>query len=321
MKRLPIFAIFLGISLAIHSSPALAASAGQSCTKAGAKTVSASKGTKTNLICVKTGRKLLWTPETKSTATTSAPIISTKYIDQIDLADSTLHRISVNGGPTRSYFLHVPPTYSSSSPIPLMIALHGRTWTASNFRTLTQLDTQADVKNFIVAYPDGDGQQWNAGLCCSFSLVDDVALIAGMIDSISSSYTIDKTRVGVYGWSNGAMMAFRSACELSDRVTSIGVGAGSFVATTCKPTKSASVIEFHGTADPVLIVEGSGAYPSPVASAGKYASAAKCSVANPTTWTCPNGGEIKLFIQEGVEHYSQSWWAEMAAFFMSHPRT
>jgi pimeloyl-ACP methyl ester carboxylesterase len=111
-----------------------------------------------------------------------------------------------------------------------MIALHGRTWTASSFRELSQLDQVADSKNFIIAYPDGEGTMWNAGNCCSTIGTDDVTLISGMIDSITSKYNIDKTRVWVLGWSNGAMMAYRAACEISEKVTAIAVGAGTFAA-------------------------------------------------------------------------------------------
>lgn len=321
MKKLSAALALALVFFMFSVSVSLASSSGQACKKAGSTSVMKTKGQTTSLVCTKIGKKLIWKPLLKTPTTPSSPVITTEYIDRIDTNDSTLHSISVNGGPTRNYYLHVPASNTSTMPMPLMVVLHGRSWTATNFRKLSQFDVQADSKNFIVAYPDGNDQQWNAGNCCSFSMVDDVSFIAGIIDSVSSKFNIDKTRVGVFGWSNGAMMAFRAACELSDRVTSIGVGAGSFVVDkTCRPAKPASVIAFHGTEDSVLPIVGFGSFLSPIASAGKYASSAGCTTTSATTWSCPGGGEIKLFIQEGVEHYSQAWWAEMASFMMSHPR-
>ena len=202
-----------------------------------------------------------------------------------------------------------------------MIALHGHSWTAARFRELSQLDQVADSKNFIIAYPDGEGTMWNAGNCCSTIGTDDVTLISGMIDSITSKYNIDKTRVWVLGWSNGAMMAYRAACEISEKVTAIAVGAGTFAAFSCKPTKAVSVIEVHGTADQTLSIEGTIWGPSPLASAAKYAGYAGCSAASPSTWTCQNGSQIQVNIEDGVGHYSQSWWAEMTNFLFAHPRS
>ena len=49
-----------------------------------------------------------------------------------------------------------------------------------------------------------------------------------MIDILIDKYNVDKNRVFVTGWSNGAMMNFRLACELSHRISAIAPFAGSF---------------------------------------------------------------------------------------------
>jgi polyhydroxybutyrate depolymerase len=202
-----------------------------------------------------------------------------------------------------------------------MIAIHGHSWTAARFRDTSQLDQIADSKNFIVAYPDGEGSMWNAGNCCSTLGTDDVTLISGMIDSITSKYNIDKTRVWVLGHSNGAMMAYRAACEIPEKVTAIAVGAGTFAAFSCKPTKPVSVIQIHGTADQTLSIDGTIWGPSPLTSAAKYAGYAGCSAASSSTWTCPNGSQIQVKIEDGVGHYAQTWWAEMTDYLFAHPRS
>ena len=182
------------------SSQVQAASAGQSCKRVGTTSTSLVKGKKTSLVCTKVGKSLKWKPV--AAALRSAPVpVAPKITDEVSVSDATLHSISINGGDKRNYILHEPPTYTSSSAVPLMIALHGNTWTAARFRDLTQIDQIADSKNFIVAYPDGVIKTWNAGNCCSTLGTDDVTFISGMIDSISTRYNIDKSRVWVLGWS------------------------------------------------------------------------------------------------------------------------
>lgn len=319
MFRKQIFASLICISLLATASPALAAAAGQKCTKVGAKTASVSKGKKTQLICAKVGASLKWKIATTN-ATSSPTSVALMIVDDVNASDSTLHHISVNGSAKRNYILHVPASYNSNSAIPLMIAIHGHSWTASRFQNTSQIDKLSDSKNFIVAYPDGEGGMWNAGNCCSTLGTDDVTLISGIIDSITSSYNIDKTRVWVLGHSNGAMMAYRSACEISEKVTAIAVGGGTFAAFSCKPAKPVSVLAIHGTDDQTLPIDGSIWGPSPLLSATKYAGYAGCTSATSTTWTCPNGSQIQVNIETGVGHYSQSWWAELTNYLFAHPR-
>ena len=320
MSRISRIAILASLFIATLSSQALAASAGQTCKVVGTTSTSSVQGKKISLLCTKVGKSLKW-KTVSSVLPASSVSVALKIIDESSASDSSLHSISVSGSAKRSYILHVPSTYSSATAVPLMIALHGHSWTAARFRDTTQLDQVADSKNFIIAYPDGEGNMWNAGNCCSTLGTDDVTLISGMIDSITSKYNIDKSRVWVLGHSNGAMMAYRAACEISEKITAIAVGAGTFAAFSCKPTKAVSVIEIHGTADQVLSIDGTIWGPSPLASAAKYAGYAGCSATSSSTWTCPNGSQIQVNIEDGATHYAQSWWAEMTNYLFAHPRS
>lgn len=320
MFRKQIFATLICISLLATSSPAQAVSAGQKCAKVGTKSFSLANGQKRNLVCTKVGKLLIW--KAVNTPVAIAPIAKTlTFSDDVDASDPTLHHISVNGGEKRDYLINVPNSYSNSSAVPLMIALHGRTWTAAGFRDLSQINMLSNANNFIVAYPDGLNNSWNAGNCCSLIGSDDVTLISGMIDSIISKYNIDKTRVWALGWSNGGMMAYRVACELSEKVTAIAVGGGVLAADSCKPAKPVSVFAIHGADDQTLPIEGYVVGPPPLKSAEKYAGYAGCTSSNSTSWSCPNGSKIQVKIENGVGHYSQSWWAELTNFLIAHPRS
>lgn len=320
MYRIPRVVILATLFLTTLSSQVLAASAGQKCAKAGTKSFFLANGQKRNLVCTKVGKVLKWKPANTPVATAPAAITLT-VSDEVDASDSTLHHISVNGGQKRDYLINVPNSYSNNLAVPLMIALHGRSWTAAGFRDLSQINLLSNANNFIVAYPDGLQNSWNAGNCCSLIGADDVTLISGMIDSISSKYNIDKTRVWALGWSNGGMMAYRLACELSEKVTAIAIGGAVFAADSCKPAKPVSVFAIHGTDDQTLPIEGYVVGPPPLKSAEKYAGYAGCTSSNATSWSCPNGSKIQVKIENGVGHYSQSWWNELTNFLLAHPRS
>jgi polyhydroxybutyrate depolymerase len=138
--------------------------------------------------------------------------------------------------------------------------LHGGLGSSSQFETNSGFNGLAESNGFIVVYPDGIGalstdvgpQTWNGGYCCGAATrqaVDDVAFIRSLIDAMLVKYPVDAKRVSVVGHSNGAIMGYRLACELSDKIVAIGVQAGSLGIDTCKPSSPVAVLHLHGTAD------------------------------------------------------------------------
>lgn len=172
-------------------------------------------------------------------------------------------------GRTRSYRLYVPRSLPRDRAVPLLVALHGGFGSGEQFEANSGFDALADSHRFIVAYPDGtpirsrgalsDARVWNGGRCCGPAArdqVDDVGFISQVIDEISDRYAIDDRRVYAAGHSNGAIMSYRLACELSEKIVAIGVQAGSLEVDVCSPTQPVSVMHVHGTADRNLPIEG-----------------------------------------------------------------
>ncbi len=96
-------------------------------------------------------------------------------------------------------------------------------------------------------------------MCCGIAArenVDDVAFIDAVIDQVEADHDIDETRVFAFGHSNGGIMSYRLACELSDRIVGIGVVAGTLGIDDCAPTQPVSVMHIHGTADQNLPIDG-----------------------------------------------------------------
>ncbi len=177
-----------------------------------------------------------------------------------------------SGGLDRRFLLHLPPAYDKTKPLPLVVMLHGMGGTAANSVRETGWSAKADSETFIVAYPEAtrpDGtrppslrknpQAWNDGsgrFHAAERNIDDVAFIRALLDRLTADYRIDRRRIFVAGFSNGASMAFRVGVELSDRVAAIAPDAGACWTETLKPRRGISLCYLTGTADTLNPLEG-----------------------------------------------------------------
>jgi polyhydroxybutyrate depolymerase len=80
---------------------------------------------------------------------------------------------------------------------------------------------------------------------------DDVAFIGQLIDKLVKQFSIDKQRTFIAGVNCGAAMAHRVACEGSVPVAAIASVSGTLDG-DCKSTRPVSVLEMHGTDDPII---------------------------------------------------------------------
>ncbi|MHB1533585.1 MAG: CE1 family esterase [Acidimicrobiales bacterium] len=165
-----------------------------------------------------------------------------------------------SGGLTRSYLLYKPPGLNASRRAPLVLVLGGVGNTAQDMINVAQLDPLASADGFLVAYPEGlDGSSWNAGFCCAGAFVhhvDDVGFLVALIRHLEAGEGVDPHRVYITGVSDGAMMAYRVACQQAGLVSGVGSVAGAMVLASCHPAHAVSVIEIHGTADSLVPYQG-----------------------------------------------------------------
>lgn len=168
-------------------------------------------------------------------------------------------------GYERTYLVHLPPGYTGSTNIPLLIAMHGGFGNAFNMENQSRISDKADIENFIVVYPEGvkggafEISSWNAGWCCGYassSDVDDVGFIDTLLDKLINNYSIDTNRIYATGMSNGGFMSYRLACELSDRIAAIAPVAASMSMTSCESQRPVPVISFHSYIDSSIPYEG-----------------------------------------------------------------
>ncbi len=164
----------------------------------------------------------------------------------------------------RSYRLFRPTSVDPDVPAPLVLACHPFATNAESFQRLIQLDSLAEREGFIVAYPNGTGATrfqltFNAGGVLppfDADLPDDVEFTRRMIDDVAELSAVDPRRVYATGYSNGGMMAYRLAGELSDRIAAIAAIAGTQTIEFPVPPRPVPILHFHGTQDGVVPTDG-----------------------------------------------------------------
>jgi len=167
--------------------------------------------------------------------------------------------ITIDGIP-RTYTINLPPNYYDATGFSLVVAMHGGGGSAEQFESTSLLTTKADAAKFIVVYPEGvqsDGllkaRTWNAGSCCDYAVeknINDVKFISELITTLLSKYSINPKKVYATGHSNGGMMSYRLACELSGKIAAIAVsGCTLMVTQPCNPSHPVPILHMHSLLD------------------------------------------------------------------------
>jgi len=152
-----------------------------------------------------------------------------------------------------------PPGIPASGKHPVVLFLHGLGATGSGLVRSFDVPVLAQKLGFEFVAPDGPKDQegrrfWNTGhACCDFDGANPphVAMLGSLLDSFEKSGADSFDDVVVVGFSNGAFMAHRLACDLP-RVTAIVAFAGAEPRDDdrpCHPEHPVRVIMIHGEAD------------------------------------------------------------------------
>jgi polyhydroxybutyrate depolymerase len=159
----------------------------------------------------------------------------------------------------RDYLVHVPPGYEAKNPTPVVLALHGAAMSGSMMPAFSGLSKKSDTAGFIVVYPSGAGPgpilTWNAGGFTgklAEGRADDVTYLGKLLDDLETRANVDKKRVFACGMSNGGMMCYRLAAELSDRIAAIAPVAGTIAISESHPRQPVPVLHIHGSQDKIV---------------------------------------------------------------------
>lgn len=169
------------------------------------------------------------------------------------------HQLTVwSGGMQRSFILHVPPRLAASDHPALVLVFHGAQSTDTEAEQQTGLDAVSDADHFLVVYPQGYNGVWNEAVGntpAAVADVNDVAFTSALIADVEHFEPVDKERVEAVGFSNGGVFVNLLGCRLAGVIRVIVPIEGPLlqsVANDCSPSAPLSVLEVHGTADPVI---------------------------------------------------------------------
>jgi phospholipase/carboxylesterase len=160
---------------------------------------------------------------------------------------------SLGLGVTRGdYLLHVPETYQTASPAPLMLWLHGAGGRAHAFLTPEQ-QGRAEAAGMLLLVPTSKEYTWDV-IVRRGRYGPDVAAIDRALDSTFGRYAVDPTRIAVGGFSDGASYALSLGITNGDLFTQVLAFSPGFMMPAGQ-RGSPRVFVSHGTRDEVLPIE------------------------------------------------------------------
>lgn len=262
-----------------------------------------------------------------------------------DTVYNSYQSINVDGM-ERTFVLNLPPTYpDTKGDFALVIGMHGGGGKGRHFGEAYHFNEKSDEANFIAVYPEGvqsDGplkaRTWNAGTCCDYAMetnVDDIKFISELIDFLTAEYRVDPKRIYAAGMSNGGMMAYRLACDLSNKIAAVaGVSTTMVMNIPCSPNSPIPVLHIQSKVDESVPFNGGigvrGNYFPPIDSVlNVWATLNSCLSAPESTsfdqylfteWdACSEGATIEYYLTEDGGH---SWpGGEKGTFFADPPST
>jgi polyhydroxybutyrate depolymerase len=158
------------------------------------------------------------------------------------------------------------PAAGAATPVPLVIALHGRGQPVSHFRGDLRLDAVADREGFAVLYPDAVDLMWSYGRTINDPMpkagsetVDDIGFIRQLLDGLASRKVADTHRVYVVGSSRRGLMTFTLTCVLADRIAAAAAlitGMTEHQRDACRPSRPVPIMALAGTNDRIQLYGG-----------------------------------------------------------------
>lgn len=234
---------------------------------------------------------------------------------------------------SRPFRVQEPAGYDGGTPLPLLVALHGYGSSGAS------LDDQFSISRFAASHdvllvlpnasPDARGNRSWRPFAVAKSPFDREYLRA-LIEAVKGTHAVDPARVFVFGYSQGGHMAHRMGCDAADHLAAFAALAGQAVTDpeACKPVRTISALQVHGTDDEAIGYDGDATVPidpripSAHETIAVWARVNGCRALAPTARTldlslqvegeettveryadCPPGVDVELWTMNGVTHW------------------
>ena len=188
-----------------------------------------------------------------------------------DLAKPGIHREVFHSGKYPRKFIFVSPEGSRPDrPLPIVFFFHGAGGSSEQALETYGWAEKANSEHFFAVFPEGLGAHpdrpssfllnpniWRDGRAQQPSPnVNDPGFFEELLDTLEAAIPIDRQRIYVTGFSNGAAMTFTLGARYADRIAAIApVASQSFARETSLP-RPLPVYYLVGTADPLIPYNG-----------------------------------------------------------------
>ncbi len=148
----------------------------------------------------------------------------------------------------RTYHVLAPEGWDGTAPLPVLMHFHGWGRQGDLIVRHARIAGATAPAGVLLVAPDGLGRSWRFRRAGS----EDVAFGDAVLRDVAARWPVDPGRVMVSGYSWGALMAWRFACEAEAPLAALLSVAGALPAGTDCPRAPRSVRAVYGTDDKVL---------------------------------------------------------------------
>lgn len=148
----------------------------------------------------------------------------------------------------RSYHVKEPDGWDGKTPLPVLLHFHGWMRQGTLIVKHGRISGATRRRGVLLLAPNGRGKTWDFWT----DQTDDVAFAAAVIEDAAKHYPIDRSRIYVSGYSYGAAMAWRYACQNGNGVAALLAVSGTLRQSENCPQAPREVRHVHGTSDTVM---------------------------------------------------------------------
>ncbi|MEM8591184.1 MAG: polyhydroxybutyrate depolymerase [Pseudomonadota bacterium] len=148
----------------------------------------------------------------------------------------------------RSYHLRAPDNWDGVSPLPVLVHFHGWGRQGSLIVRHGRIATGEVAENVLLLAPNGLNRTWAFRSEGS----PDSAFVLAVLEDAAARYPIDRDKIFVSGYSWGANMAWRFACDSGDVLAGLLAVSGTLPQSIDCAGKPGEVRQVFGLDDGVL---------------------------------------------------------------------
>ena len=148
----------------------------------------------------------------------------------------------------RSYHIRLPDIWDGKTALPVLLHFHGWGRQGDLIVGHQRISGHTRRRGVLLVAPNGLGRTWDFWDADS----RDVPFAAAVLEDVAARYPIDLTRIYVSGYSYGAAMAWRYACQNGDGVAALLAISGTISQAQACPQGPRAVRQVYGFADTVM---------------------------------------------------------------------